>query len=227
MKMQFVVNLNTVGKKIFGAPRMWNSSGAIQLLIWSFQSAKILLLPSKYKIIMVLSNHSNFQYCDSNIGLFSIAPCKVITLNPLYILFLYQFFASFDFLLLQLSQQKLFRILMVAILFSPTVVLVLSNLWFSIKMVLFLLLQTKSVFQLCNCKSWCSSLLCLNLCMSFVDWFMASFLSCFPYSYRSSNHCDSNSCHSFMLLKSLAKSNGNLFAIAFKSKKEKQPLLSR
>ena len=38
------------------------------------QSAKILLLPPKYEIIMVPSNHSFFQYCDSNIGLFSIAP---------------------------------------------------------------------------------------------------------------------------------------------------------
>ena len=36
---------------------------------------------------MVPSNHSNFQYCDSNIGLFSIAPCEVITLNPLCIPF--------------------------------------------------------------------------------------------------------------------------------------------
>ena len=51
------------------------------------QLVKILLLPSKYEIIMVPSNHSNFQYCDSNIGLFSIAPCRVITLNPLCILF--------------------------------------------------------------------------------------------------------------------------------------------
>ena len=42
--------------------------------------------------------------------------------------------------------------------------------------------------------------------MSFVYWFMASFLYCFPYSYRS-----------LTLLKALAKSNGNLFAIAFKS----------
>jgi len=42
--------------------------------------------------------------------------------------------------------------------------------------------------------------------MSFVDWFMASFLYCFPFSYRS-----------FTLLKALAKSNGNLNAIAFKS----------
>ena len=27
------------------------------------------------------------QYCDSNIGLFSIAPCKVVTLNPFCIIF--------------------------------------------------------------------------------------------------------------------------------------------
>ena len=29
------------------------------------------------------SNHSKFQFCHSNIGLFSIPCCKVITLNPL------------------------------------------------------------------------------------------------------------------------------------------------
>ena len=58
--------------------------------------------------------------------------------------------------------------------------------------------------------------------MSFVDWFMASFLYCFPYSYRSSNYCDSNSCCSIKLLKALSKSNGNLIAIAFKSEKERQ-----
>jgi hypothetical protein len=49
---------------------------------------------------------------------------------------------------------------------------------------------------------------------------MASFLYCFQYSYRSSNYCDSNSCRSFTLLKALAKSNGNLIAIAFNSEKE-------
>ena len=38
------------------------------------------------KIIVLPSNHSFFQYCDSNIGLFSIASCKVITLNPFCIL---------------------------------------------------------------------------------------------------------------------------------------------
>ena len=51
--------------------------------------------------------------------------------------------------------------------------------------------------------------------MSFVDWFMASFLYCFPYSYCFSNYCDSNSCRSFTLLKAKAKSNGNLFAINY------------
>ena len=49
---------------------------------------------------------------------------------------------------------------------------------------------------------------------------MASFLYCFPNSYRSSNYCDSNNCRSFTLFKVIAKSNGYLFAIAFKSEKE-------
>ena len=53
--------------------------------------------------------------------------------------------------------------------------------------------------------------------MSFVDWFIASFLYCFPSSFRSSNYCDSSSCRSFSLLKALAKSISNIFAIAFKS----------
>ena len=44
--------------------------------------------------------------------------------------------------------------------------------------------------------------------------------------YNYSNYCNSNSCRSFTLLKALAKSNGNLFAIAFKSEKEQQLLLS-
>jgi hypothetical protein len=52
--------------------------------------------------------------------------------------------------------------------------------------------------------------LCLYFCMSYVVWFMASFLYCFPYN-----------CRSFTLLKALAKSNGTLMiiliAIAFKS----------
>jgi hypothetical protein len=44
--------------------------------------------------------------------------------------------------------------------------------------------------------------------MSFVDWFMASFLYCFPYS-----------CRSFTLLKALVKINGNLIAIALRASK--------
>ena len=52
-----------------------------------FKSIKILLLPPKCEIIMGPSNYYFFQYCDSYIGLFSIVPCKVITLNPFCILF--------------------------------------------------------------------------------------------------------------------------------------------
>ena len=84
----------------------------------------------------------------------------------------------------------------------------------------------KYTFLYCSPFSYRSSnfaiakVVTLNLfASSFVDWFMASFLYCFPYSYYSSNYCDSNSCRSFMLWKALAKSNGNLFAIAFKSEK--------
>ena len=63
---------------------------------FNIQSAKILLLPPKYEIIMVPSNHSFFQYSDSNLGLFSIAPCKVITLNPLCILLVSVLWFFFD-----------------------------------------------------------------------------------------------------------------------------------
>ena len=54
-------------------------------IFFHIYSAKILLLPPKYEKIMV---PFIFQHCDSNIGLFSIAPYKVITLNPLCILFI-------------------------------------------------------------------------------------------------------------------------------------------
>ena len=62
-------------------------SSVMVLLIHIPAVKKILLLPPKYEILMVPSNHSFFQYYNSNIGLFSIAPCKVITLDPLCILF--------------------------------------------------------------------------------------------------------------------------------------------
>jgi hypothetical protein len=41
------------------------------------QLAKILLLPPKNEIIMVPYKHSFFQYCDSNIGLFSMLLVKL------------------------------------------------------------------------------------------------------------------------------------------------------
>ena len=122
------------------------------------QSTKILLLPSKCEIIFItLQKWKFFQYCDSNIGLFFIAPHLVIALPTL-------------------RQQKLSLLI--------------------------------SLYEFCRLV-------------------MASFLYCFPYSYRSSNYCDSNSCRSFTLLQALAKSNSNLFAIAFKSEKERQLSLSR
>ena len=57
----------------------------------SIVGGNIIAIPSKYEIIMVLFNQSFFQYCDSSIGPFYIAPGKVITLS----LFWYQFFDSF------------------------------------------------------------------------------------------------------------------------------------
>ena len=54
----------------------------------------------------------------------------------------------------------------------------------------------------------------LHFFLGFVDWFMASFLYCCPYSYCYSNSCDSNSCHSFTLLNVLAKSNGNQLSLS-------------
>jgi hypothetical protein len=50
-------------------------------ILGSVQSAKILLLPSKYEIILLPFKNGNV--CDSNIGLFSIAPHLVIALQTL------------------------------------------------------------------------------------------------------------------------------------------------
>ena len=47
------------------------------------QSAKILLLPPKYEKIMFLL----ISLCESNIGLFSVAPCIVIAFNLFSIIF--------------------------------------------------------------------------------------------------------------------------------------------
>ena len=46
-----------------------------------------IIATTKIRNNYVSSNHSFFQYCDSDIGLFSIAPCKVINFNPFCILF--------------------------------------------------------------------------------------------------------------------------------------------
>ena len=61
--------------------------------------------------------------------------------------------------------------------------------------------------------------LCFNFRISFVDLFMAYFLYCFPYSYRSSKYCDSNSCRSLTLLKALAKSKSTHIAIASRARR--------
>ena len=44
-----------------------------------------------YEIIMVPSNHSFFQYCDSDIGLFSIAPCILFGISSLLFFLSYLF----------------------------------------------------------------------------------------------------------------------------------------
>ena len=49
-----------------------------------------------------------------------------------------------------------------------------------------------------------------NIAIATLDFFY-----CSPFSYCSANYCDSNNCRSFTLLNMVAKSNGNLFAIAF------------
>ena len=65
------------------------------LILYNFYSKlksglrKYYWCPQNCEIIMVLSNHAFFQYCDSDIGLFLFAPCKVITPN----LLCYNFFA--------------------------------------------------------------------------------------------------------------------------------------
>ena len=78
-------NKNWVG--LYDIKKIYPKQGNLTTKLCDLQSAKIFLIPPKYEIIMVPSNHSNVQYCYRNIGLFSIAPCKVITLNPLCIPF--------------------------------------------------------------------------------------------------------------------------------------------
>ena len=59
-------------------------------LLWKggiIQSTKILLLPPKFEIIMLPSNYSFFQYCDSNIG-FSLLLLVKLSLLILFASFL-------------------------------------------------------------------------------------------------------------------------------------------
>ena len=80
------------------------------LLETEIQSAKLLLVQLKYEIIMVPSNHS----C-SNIGFFSNAPCKVITLNILC--FIYAINFLFLFLIVH-SKVIALPIIMIAIVIA-------------------------------------------------------------------------------------------------------------
>ena len=65
-----------------------------------------------------------------------------------------------------------------------------------------------ATFPFCSPFSYCSPnfaiakdvTFCLTFCISFIDWFMASILYYFPYSYLPSNYCNSHSCCSFRLL---------------------------
>ena len=109
------------------------------LALTNLQSTKLLLVPPKSKIIMLLSNYYFLRYCNSNIVLFYNASCNFTALYLLCFIF--------------------------AIISLP------------------LSLNSLSI-----------------------------------YSYRSSNYCNSDKCHSFFLLKAVAISFPLLFAIAFKFK---------
>ena len=93
-----------------------------------------------------------------------------------------------------------------------------NNFWYSVNFSRLLPIKLL-LYQLCDGKSFRSL---LNFMYQFVRYFMASFLHCFPYSYCSSNYCNSNHRRSFSLLKAIAKSNAILFAMASKIKKERQ-----
>ena len=62
-------------------------SDICQPILKDIQSAKNIIATNKIRNNYVGIQSFIFQYCDSNIGLFSIAPCKVITPNPFCILF--------------------------------------------------------------------------------------------------------------------------------------------
>ena len=69
--MTLIYHIHTVGENIIVTTKIQNDYGVIQSLIFDY-------------------------YCYHNIGLFSIATCRVITLNPLCILFCISFCFFFD-----------------------------------------------------------------------------------------------------------------------------------
>ena len=96
------------------------------------QLEKIILLPPKYEIVMVPSNHSNFQYCDSyrKVGR-AITKYGAIEKSPML---LSQYWKIDNFL----RVPDFLNILMVAIIFSPTLPLsshrkLSDNLYFGIR----------------------------------------------------------------------------------------------
>ena len=66
------------------------------LYIYLSMSTKILLVHSNWKINKVLRNYYFYWYCNSNIGLYSIASCKVITLNLIFLIFWIRSFLHFS-----------------------------------------------------------------------------------------------------------------------------------
>ena len=84
-----------------------------------------------------------------------------------------------------------------------------------------------SLFQLCDSKSCRSLSLCFNFLYEFCRLVHGSFSVLLPIQLSLLQLFHSNSCRSFTLLKALEKSNGNLFAVTFKSEEERQLSLSR
>ena len=76
----------------------------LSLYFLYLQSAKILLVHPKDEIIQVLTIFSFSQFCDSNLGLFSIAPCNLLGLFLVLVLCFFSFFLQLS--RFQLSQQQ-------------------------------------------------------------------------------------------------------------------------
>jgi hypothetical protein len=93
-----------------------NSNFYIYSLHIGLQLTKILMVPPKWKIFIVVSNQYFFWCCIKIIGLFSIALCQAISHNLLCFMFSrYNFYAYYllcSFLLLQVKQSILLYFLL-------------------------------------------------------------------------------------------------------------------